>query len=163
MNCCNYINGTKYSGMVQVKFVQDSLWKSLSDMVCLKMMEGTFFRSISHERTKIRDTSLAFLQWGLKSNWSKKLFFKKVEAYCKIAWNEQHNMHNIIFQCYYKVTCKVLFFHHFTSIVITYKSYTVTNILGSFQPNWVRVWNWCSQILFKYLRFNCFYKRSISW
>lgn len=59
--------------------------KILSDMVCLKMMEGTFFRSISHERTKIRDTPLAFLQLGLKSNWSKKLFFKKVEAYCKIA------------------------------------------------------------------------------
>ena len=54
-------------------------------MVCLKMMEGMFFRSISHERTKIRDTPLAFLQLGLKSNWSKKLFFKKVEAYCKIA------------------------------------------------------------------------------
>ena len=35
--------------------------------------------------------------------------------------------------------------------------------VGSFQPNSTGVRNWCSQIFYEFLPFNCFSKGSISW
>ena len=40
---------------------------------------------------------------------------------------------------------------------------TVSLIKGSFQANFTRVQNWCFQIFFKFLLFNCFYERNVSW